>query len=897
MLKSAEILDVMSPLPTRISRYEIKGLIAQGGMGDLYLARDPNTSRFVALKLLNATLDSSELRGRFEREGRALASLNHPGIVHIYDYGDFQGAPFIVMEYVRGETLAEKIKRKAPISIVQKLKLMTELCSGLAHAHHAGIIHRDIKPANLMVDQDGRLKILDFGIARVADSNLTRFGSALTIVNMRIGTPGYMSPEQIQGGEVDHRADIFSVGAVCYELLSYREAFSGVSAREIERNVMQAEPAPLPPFLPALDPEIGAIVSRALAKDRNNRFQNVAQLGEALESYRAKLQPSETPPSYSEPMRQSPGGGSGSRGEAAYQRALAVYQDGARETARRFAIEALAEDPDHQGARALLARLEPERKAQAAPRPLWPASTVPPTALRTSAPAAPEPKPDPPTDLAGPNDPTVFIPRANRPAAPTHTEETVFIPRTNRPPAPTRTDEVVFIPRKEQPARVPPKDPIGPSSRTKPPASSFRKRSEHIWSFFPPLWTRWTGRLKGGQTPRKSLEPVRAQAGASWYSGREVQIVAALLIVLGATVVLVIGITKWISPSGQLLTITKPVGGTIVSAGITCGTRGSDCSTTLATGDPVELATDADDGFAFGGFTGDCAPTGRTAMTAPRTCGATFNRVTDTATAATWPLTITPPVGGTVLAAGDIQCGSLGSACSATLPVGVPVTLYVKPDAGYTFLTFTGDCAPSGNTLMTGSRTCSATFAPSVAGSTSKPVAAPPRPTRPPPLVVDSPPTRAGPPPPGPADPDQTARVESPTKVVPGKDAKDTITPEEHSRKEIPEVMKEYCAALEALDPLQVQKVHPSADLRALREQFRQYRSNKCTLAGEPKFVQLDADAGTAKIEVGMKQILEMRSGGAPRISETIAETTLSRPALRTAWRIATVKHRAKPKE
>ena len=149
---------------------------------------------------------------------------------------------------------------------------MTELCAGLAQAHEAGIIHRDVKPANLMVDQDGRLKILDFGIARVADSNLTRMSFGLSQGNMQIGTPGYMSPEQIQGGEIDHRTDIFAVGAVCYELLSYREAFSGANTREIERQVMQAQPAPLASLVPGLDPEIDKIVTRALAKDRNQRY-------------------------------------------------------------------------------------------------------------------------------------------------------------------------------------------------------------------------------------------------------------------------------------------------------------------------------------------------------------------------------------------------------------------------------------------------------------------------------------------------------------------------------------------------------------------------------------------------------------------------------------------------
>jgi len=156
----------------------------------VYLARDPNTNRLVVVKLLSATLDSTNLRERFEREARTLASLNHPNVVHIYDYGDVDDTPFIVIEYVRGETLAEKIRRRAPMSVAHKLKLMAELCAGLAHAHAAGIIHRDVKPGNLMVDQDNRLKLLDFGIARVGDSNLTRFGVLASQLVMQIGTPG-----------------------------------------------------------------------------------------------------------------------------------------------------------------------------------------------------------------------------------------------------------------------------------------------------------------------------------------------------------------------------------------------------------------------------------------------------------------------------------------------------------------------------------------------------------------------------------------------------------------------------------------------------------------------------------------------------------------------------------
>ena len=347
----------MFQVPSRISRYEIKTLIGTGGMGSLYLARDtnPNTNRLVALKLLNTNLESGDLRERFARESRALAALNHSNIVDIYDSGEFRGFPYIVMEYVRGETLAEKIKRQAPMSLGQKLKLMVELCSGLGHAHDGGIIHRDIKPANLMVDQHGRLKILDFGIARVSEGTMTRAGLQVTQVNMRIGTPGYMSPEQIEGGDIDRRSDLFAVGAVFYEVLSYREAFTGTTTRQIENKVLEAQPQPLRSLIPGLDPEIEQIVAKALAKHPDDRYQDAASFEEALERQRWRLGPSDTPiPAARHTPVPSPGAGRrarDSRADAAYHRSLSVYEEGAVDAARRFAIEALAEDPDHVDAR------------------------------------------------------------------------------------------------------------------------------------------------------------------------------------------------------------------------------------------------------------------------------------------------------------------------------------------------------------------------------------------------------------------------------------------------------------------------------------------------------------------------------------------------------------------
>ena len=179
----------------QLGKYKIGAPLGSGGFGSVYLAHDTWIDKKVAIKVPHRqNLDFGELL----REPRLLASVNHPNIVAITTAEKQDGVFFIVMEYVRGETLAEKIKRRAPLTTSEKLKLMTELCAGLGHAHEAGIIHRDIKPANLMIDQHGRLKILDFGIARVAEGSMTRVGVQVTQFNMRIGTPGYMSPEQFE---------------------------------------------------------------------------------------------------------------------------------------------------------------------------------------------------------------------------------------------------------------------------------------------------------------------------------------------------------------------------------------------------------------------------------------------------------------------------------------------------------------------------------------------------------------------------------------------------------------------------------------------------------------------------------------------------------------------------
>ena len=220
--------------------------------------------------------DNDQLRERFSREARSIARLRHPNIVTIFDVGQHQGQPFIAMEYIQGTTLPGIIRTMAPLPIPRRLQLIEELCDGLAFAHRAGIVHRDMKPANLMVDEEGSLKILDFGIARV--------GPGMTQAGMLIGTLNYMSPEQVVGQGVDGRSDIFAVGGVLYELLAYRQAFSGGLDSGILNKILHLQPEPVETICRGIDREIVEIVNRALQKapaDRSRISRRCARIWRA----------------------------------------------------------------------------------------------------------------------------------------------------------------------------------------------------------------------------------------------------------------------------------------------------------------------------------------------------------------------------------------------------------------------------------------------------------------------------------------------------------------------------------------------------------------------------------------------------------------------------------------
>ena len=246
--------------PSRIGRYVIVRPLGRGGMGSIFLARDPAIDRFVAVKLMREGFEDARRRERFAREAQSIGRMQHQNIVTVFDVGEHEGEPFIAMEYVEGRTLASVIAYEET-SLPRKLQIIDELCAGLHHAHRAGIVHRDIKPANIMVDVEGTVKILDFGIARGAAAGLTQSEAIL-------GTLRYMSPEQLANKNVDHRTDIYAMGAVFYELLSGRKAYPGEALSRVLNLIVDAGPEPLSRLCPDVDPDVIAIVDRCLQKDR-----------------------------------------------------------------------------------------------------------------------------------------------------------------------------------------------------------------------------------------------------------------------------------------------------------------------------------------------------------------------------------------------------------------------------------------------------------------------------------------------------------------------------------------------------------------------------------------------------------------------------------------------------
>jgi eukaryotic-like serine/threonine-protein kinase len=273
---------------TKLGPYEVVAPLGAGGMGEVYRARDTRLERTVAVKILPSNLsDNAEAKERFDREARAISSLSHPNICHLYDVGAQDGTSYLVMEYLEGETLADRLRR-GPLPLEQFLKVAIETCEGLEKAHRNGVIHRDLKPANIMLTKSGA-KLMDFGLAKALQpaakvaSTLTMTVSTpashpLTAQGTVMGTFQYMSPEQVEGREADVRSDIFSLGAVLYEMLTGKRAFEGKTMASVMAAVLERDPAPVSSLQPMLPQALDRVVKTCLAKDPDERFQTVHDL-------------------------------------------------------------------------------------------------------------------------------------------------------------------------------------------------------------------------------------------------------------------------------------------------------------------------------------------------------------------------------------------------------------------------------------------------------------------------------------------------------------------------------------------------------------------------------------------------------------------------------------------
>jgi len=259
-----------------IGKYRVLDRIGKGGMGTVYRAMDEMLHRDVAIKVLNAELNDPEVAKRFRAEAITVARLSHPGIATIYELFEHEGQWLMVMEFVRGETLESMISRMGALSAQRSAELVMQSLAALAHAHSMGVVHRDLKPANLMITENGAVKVIDFGIARVSGSE------HLTNAGFMMGTPAYMAPEQVRGGEVDSRADLYAMGVVFYRLTSGKLPFKGDTAFAMVQSQVNEPPTPIATIRSDLPTWVDEIVTRALAKAPEERFQSAVEFHEAL---------------------------------------------------------------------------------------------------------------------------------------------------------------------------------------------------------------------------------------------------------------------------------------------------------------------------------------------------------------------------------------------------------------------------------------------------------------------------------------------------------------------------------------------------------------------------------------------------------------------------------------
>jgi serine/threonine protein kinase len=296
----------MAKKTTKIGRYKILGELGRGAMGIVYKAEDPNLDRVVALKTIIIEADAegaAEYRKRFFLEAKAAGKLNHPHIVTTFDCGDLDGMAYLAMELVEGEDLRTRLTGEG-VTPLEAVEIVRQVADGLAYAHERGVVHRDIKPANIMIDAQGRAKLMDFGLARM------RLADHKTTTGMVLGTPRYMSPEQIAAEPVDARSDIFSLGIVLYEALTGTRLFSGEGIEQVQHSILNVDPVPPTRVTPGLPAMLDFVVARALKRDPAVRYQDARELAADLTTCVAELRSQEKPAgSGSRTVRLEPSGG------------------------------------------------------------------------------------------------------------------------------------------------------------------------------------------------------------------------------------------------------------------------------------------------------------------------------------------------------------------------------------------------------------------------------------------------------------------------------------------------------------------------------------------------------------------------------------------------------------
>lgn len=269
----------MEPVPERIGRYVVEGLVGAGGMGRVYKAHDPDIRRTVAVKLISTSLmsssDGADYIRRFRREAEAAARCAHPNIIAIYDFALHEGQPFLAMEFVHGMSLRQRLDEESAMAVPDAINVMVQVLDALGSAHQQGVIHQDIKPANILLTPQMQAKVADFGISRFVNTDVTNVSSSM-------GTPNYMSPEQCRGAGIDHRSDLFSVGATLFEMVAGERAFPGQTLTEVSHRIVNERLPLLPAVVRGAAPRLQFVLERAMGKQPEDRFESGPEMAEAL---------------------------------------------------------------------------------------------------------------------------------------------------------------------------------------------------------------------------------------------------------------------------------------------------------------------------------------------------------------------------------------------------------------------------------------------------------------------------------------------------------------------------------------------------------------------------------------------------------------------------------------